>query len=115
VLLPLVKAGKIKALAVYSAERSPLLPDVPTTAELGLPDVVIESWYGVFLPAGTPKPVHGKLEKALFAVIALPTVKERLAASGMHGALDSAAFKARLAKDFPYWQDTIKKLGIKVE
>jgi tripartite-type tricarboxylate transporter receptor subunit TctC len=115
VLLPLVKAGKIKALAVYGAERSPLLPDVPTTAELGLPDVVMESWYGVFLPAGTPAPVHDKLEKALFAVIALPSVKERLAAGGMHGALGSAAFKARLAKDFPYWRDTIKKLGIKAE
>ncbi len=72
VLLPLVKAGKVTALAVYAAERSPLLPDVPTTAELGLPDVVMESWYGVFLPAGTPKPVHDKLEKALFAVVALP-------------------------------------------
>lgn len=115
VLLPLVKAGKITALAVYGAERSALLPDVPTTAELGLPDVVMESWYGVFLPAGTPKPVHDKLEKALFAVVALPSVKERLAAGGMHGTLDSAAFKVRLAKDFPYWRDTIKKLGIKAE
>ena len=75
----------------------------------------MESWYGVFLPAGTPKPVHDKLEKALFAVVALPSVKERLAAGGMHSALGSAAFKARLAKDFPYWQDTIKRLGIKVE
>lgn len=101
VLLPLVKAGKVTALAVYGAERSPLLPDVPTTAELGLPDVAMESWYGVFLPAGTPKPVHDKLEKALFAVVALPSVKERLAAGGMHGTLDSAAFKVRLAKDFP--------------
>ncbi|HEY1311206.1 MAG TPA: tripartite tricarboxylate transporter substrate binding protein [Pseudolabrys sp.] len=115
VLLPLVKAGKIKALAIYGAERSPLLPDVPTMAELGLPDVVMESWYGVFLPAGTPAPIHDKLEKALFAVIALPTVKERLAAGGMHGALDSAAFKARLAKDFPYWQATIQRLGIKAD
>src|SRR6185437_15445292 len=115
VLLPLVKAGKVKALALYGKERSPLLPDVPTTAELGLPDVVMESWYGVFLPAGTPKPVHDKLEKALFAVVALPSVKERLAAGGMHSALGSAAFKARLAKDFPYWRDTIKKLGIKAE
>ncbi|HZL41471.1 MAG TPA: hypothetical protein VFC45_14470, partial [Pseudolabrys sp.] len=63
----------------------------------------------------TPAPIHDKLEKALFAVIALPSVKERLAAGGMHGALDSAAFKARLTKDFPYWRDTIKKLGIKAE
>ena len=58
VLLPLVKAGKVKALALYGAERSPLLPDVPTTEELGLPDVVMESWYGVFLPAGTPAPMR---------------------------------------------------------
>ncbi len=79
VLLPLVKAGKVKALAVYGAERSPLLPDVPTTAELGLPDVVMESWYGVFLPAGTPAPMRDKLEKALFAVVAIPSVKERFA------------------------------------
>jgi tripartite-type tricarboxylate transporter receptor subunit TctC len=115
VLLPLVKAGKVKALAVYGTERSPLLPDVPTTVELGLPDVIMESWYGVFLPAGTPAPIHDKLEKALFAVIAIPSVKERLAAGGMHGALGSAAFKARMAKDFPYWKDTIARLGIKAE
>ena len=57
-----------------------------------------------------------KLEKALFAVIARADGQgERLAAGGMHGALDSAAFKARLAKDFPYWRDTIKKLGITAE
>jgi tripartite-type tricarboxylate transporter receptor subunit TctC len=113
VLLPLVKAGKVKALALYGAERSPLLPDVPTTAELGLPDVVMENWYGVFLPAGTPAPVRDKLEKALFAVVALPQVKERFVTNGMHGTLGSADFKARLAKEFPYWQDTIKKLDIK--
>ena len=112
VLLPLVKAGKVKALALYGAERSPLLPDVPTTAELGLPDVVMENWYGVFLPAGTPAPVREKLEKALFTVVALPAVKERFATQGMHGTLGSAAFKARLEKEFPYWQATVKKLGI---
>ncbi len=115
VLLPLVKAGKVKALALYGAERSPLLPDVPTTAELGLPDVVMENWYGVFLPAGTPAAVRDKLEKSLFTVVALPAVKERFASQGMHGTLGSAAFTARLAKEFPYWQATIAKLGIKAE
>ena len=49
------------------------------------------------------------------AVVALPAVKERFATQGMHGTLGSAAFKAHLAKEFPYWQDTIKKLGIKAE
>jgi tripartite-type tricarboxylate transporter receptor subunit TctC len=115
VLLPLIKANSVQALAIYGAERSPLLPEIPTTKELGLPDVVMESWYGVFVPAGTPPAAREKLEKALFAVIAVPSVKEKLANNGMHGALDSAAFKARLAKDFPYWQDTIKELGITAE
>jgi tripartite-type tricarboxylate transporter receptor subunit TctC len=113
VLLPLVKAGKVKAVALFGPERSSLLPDVPTTAELGLPDVVMENWYGVFLPAGTPADVRDKLEKALFEVVASPEVKERFAAQGMHGTLGSAAFKARLDKDFPYWQATLKKLDIK--
>jgi tripartite-type tricarboxylate transporter receptor subunit TctC len=115
VLLPLIKAGKVKALAVYGAQRSPLLPDVPTTAELGLPDVVMENWYGMFLPAGTPPAVHDRLEKALFAVVALPAIKERFATQGMYGTLGSAAFKARLAKEFAYWRETIAKLGIKAE
>jgi tripartite-type tricarboxylate transporter receptor subunit TctC len=115
VLLPLIKGNQVQALAVYGAERSPLLPEIPTTKELGLPDVVMESWYGIFVPAGTPPAAREKLEKALFATIAVPSVKEKLANNGMHGALDSAAFKARLAKDFPYWQETIKKLGITAE
>jgi tripartite-type tricarboxylate transporter receptor subunit TctC len=115
VLLPLVKAGSVKALALFGTERSPLLPDVPTTAELGLPGVVMENWYGIFLPAGAPPAVRDKLEKALFAVVALPAIKERFASNGMHGTLGSAAFKTRLAKEFPYWQDTIKKLGITAE
>ncbi len=114
-LLPLIKANSVQALAIYGAERSPLLPDVPTTAELGLPSVVMESWYGVFVPAGTPPRLREKLEQALFAVLNVPSVKEKLAANGMHGALGSAAFKARLSTDFPYWQDMIKKLGITAE
>lgn len=113
VLLPLVKAGKVKAVALFGPERSPLLPDVPTTAELGLPDAVMENWYGVFLPAGAPDAVREKLEKALFDVVAQPEVKARFAAQGMHGTLGSAAFKARLDKEFPYWQAMLKRLDIK--
>ena len=100
VLLPLVKAGSVKAVALFAAERSPLLPDLPTTKELGLPSVVMENWYGIFLPAGTPPPVRDKLEKALFAVIAMPSVKQRFADNGMHGTLGHAAFAARLSQEF---------------
>jgi tripartite-type tricarboxylate transporter receptor subunit TctC len=112
VLLPMVKAGKVKALALFAPERSPLLPDLPTTKELGLPGVVMENWYGVFLPAGTPAAERDKLEKALFAVVATPSIKERFATNGMHGTLGAKAFEARLAKEFPAWTVTIKKLGI---
>ncbi len=79
VLLPLVKAGSVKAVALFAGERSPLLPDLPTTKELGLPSVVMENWYGIFLPAGTPLPARDKLEKALDAVVAIPSIKQRFA------------------------------------
>ena len=112
VLLPLVKAGTVKALALFSPERSPLLPDLPTTKELGMPDVIMENWYGVFLPAGTPPQLRDKLEQALLAVAAIPSIKERFAENGMHGMLGHDAFVASLAKQFAAWPDKIKTLGI---
>ena len=112
VLLPLVRAGSVKALALFAAERSPLLPDLPTTKEAGLPNVVMENWYGVFLPAGTPAPVRDRIEQALFAVAALPAIKERFAENGMHGMLDHEGFAQRLVKEFNAWPDTIRRLGI---
>lgn len=115
VLLPLVQAGSVKALALFADQRSPLLPDLPTTTELGLPSVIMENWYGVFLPAGTPPQVRDKLEQALFAVIAIPAIKQRLAGNGMHGMLGHEAFADMLAKEFATWPDTIHKLGITAE
>jgi tripartite-type tricarboxylate transporter receptor subunit TctC len=112
VLLPMVKAGTLKALAIFAPERSPLLPDVPTTKELGLPSVVMQSWYGVFLPAGTPPAARDKVEQALFAVVNIPAIKQRLADNGMHDPLGHEAFAARLTKEFADWPAIIKKLGI---
>jgi len=112
VLLPLVQAGSVKALALFADQRSPLLPDLPTTAEFGLSSVIMENWYGVFLPAGTPPQVRDKLEQALFAVIAIPAIKQRLADNGMSGRLGHEAFAAMLAKEFATWPDTIHKLAI---
>lgn len=112
VLLPFVKAGTVTPIALFASERTPLLPDLPTTKELGLPSVVMESWYGAFLPAGTPASIRDKLEKALFAVVATPLVKARFAELGMHGTLGHEAFEARLKQDFAQWPGTITKLGI---
>src|ERR1700676_268651 len=110
VLLPLVKAGSVKALALFSQARSPLLPDLPTTTESGLPSVVMENWYGVWLPAGTPPPIRDKLEQALFAVVAIPAIKQRFADNGMHDMLGHAAFAALLKQEFADWPATIQKL-----
>ena len=112
ILLPLVKAGSVKPIALFAAERSPLLPDLPTTREFGLANVEIEDWYGIMLPAGTPPAARERLEQALFAVIALPSIKQRFAENGMHGTLGHEAFAARLAHEFAAWPATIQKLGV---
>jgi tripartite-type tricarboxylate transporter receptor subunit TctC len=115
VLLPLVKAGTVTPIALFASQRTPLLPDVPTTREVGLPSVVMESWYGAFLPAGTPAAIRDRLEQALFAVVATPLVKQRFAELGMHGTLGHEAFEARLKQDWAEWPQTITKLGITAE
>jgi len=115
VLLPLVKAGKVKALAVFSPERTPLLPDLPTTKEAGFPGMIMENWYGLLFPAGTPKDVRDRIERAALAVIASPAVKARFATDGTHGALDHDGFAAMLSKQFAEWPGRIKMLGISAE
>jgi tripartite-type tricarboxylate transporter receptor subunit TctC len=80
--LPHIQAGKLRALAVAGAQRSPALPDVPTLAEAGLPDAVVEPWFGVYGPAGLPAAVAQRLNKALADALADPAVKDKLLAAG---------------------------------
>jgi tripartite-type tricarboxylate transporter receptor subunit TctC len=115
VLLPLVDSHTVRPLALFGPARSPLLPDVPTTAELGYPQIVMENWYGVFAPAALPAPVRANLEKALLDVIAAPVVKERFDAVGLSAPMDGAGFAARLAGDIAYWGPAVRKLGINAE
>jgi tripartite-type tricarboxylate transporter receptor subunit TctC len=79
-VLPFIKAGKLRALAYANTERSPDLPDVPTFAESGLPDMVSGSWYSLAVPAGTPAAVVDKLAQALKTVQERPEFKKILAA-----------------------------------
>ncbi len=84
-LLPVVphaKAGRLYALAVTSGTRSPALPEVPTLKEVGYPDIELVQWYGVFVPARTPRAIIDKLNRDMNSVFNLPDVKERLAVSG---------------------------------
>ncbi len=111
-LLPQVKAGTLKPIAIYAQERSPLVPDVPTAKELGFPEMAIENWYGVFVPAGTPENIQASLEKAAMEIVASPTIRQQLQAAGMLGPKNRTAFRAALVKDFAYWGPAIKKYGI---
>jgi len=82
VLLPQVKAGKVKPIALGSRERVESLPDVPTTSELGLPQVEAENWYGLVAPAATPADVIAKLHKATVDAMKSPEVKDKLSSQG---------------------------------
>jgi tripartite-type tricarboxylate transporter receptor subunit TctC len=115
VLLPLVNSHAVRPLALFAPQRSPLVPEVPTTAELGYPQIVMENWYGVFAPAGLPASLRANLEKALLDVIAAPVIKERFDAGGLSAPMDGAGFAARLAADVAYWGPAVKKLGINAE
>src|SRR5436190_514466 len=107
--VPLVKDGKLRALAVTSKPRSPALPEVPTMAESGFPDVEGSSWAAVVVPAGTPKEIIAQLHRMIAGIVALPDIKERLAALGYQAIANTpdectAFFKAEMAK----WSKVIR-------
>jgi tripartite-type tricarboxylate transporter receptor subunit TctC len=114
--VPLVKEGKLLALAVSSKKRSPALPDVPTMTEAGYPDVTGESWFTVLVPAGTPKEIIIFLQREIAQAIAVPEMKERLTALGYEPvastpAESAAQFRAEIAK----WGKVIGEAGIKAQ
>jgi tripartite-type tricarboxylate transporter receptor subunit TctC len=115
VLEPQVKSGKLRALALFAKERSPLLPDLPTSAELGYPGMLMSNWYGMLAPAGTPAEATAALEKAMLEAMQSPAVAARLAAGGLQGTTDAKGFRARLESDVAFWGPQIKKLGISAE
>jgi tripartite-type tricarboxylate transporter receptor subunit TctC len=112
--VPLLKTGQIKGLAVTSKQRSPLAPDVPTVAELGLPKLEHENYFGVSGPAGLPKEVVDKLGKALGEVLGQPNVIERFKEQGITplklGPTDYAAYVSRQVTE---WAPAIKKADLK--
>jgi tripartite-type tricarboxylate transporter receptor subunit TctC len=81
-LVPHIQAGKLRALAVTSRKRSPLLPEVPTLAESGLPDYQAGSWYGIEAPTGTPRPIIDQLNALIVKALRQPDVARRLALEG---------------------------------
>jgi tripartite-type tricarboxylate transporter receptor subunit TctC len=114
VLLPHVQSGAIRALAVGSKTRAPALPNVPTLAELGLPQVEAENWYGMVAPAGTPPAIIAKLHAAIVGALRAPEVKERLSTQGAVLIGNSPEeFLAYIKAETAKWAGVVKSSGAK--
>ena len=112
--VPMVKAGQIRALAVTTRTRSPLLPDVPTVVELGWPQLVAENYFGVSGPAGLPKDVTDKLSKALAAIVADPAIVKRFEELGVTPVkMSQSEFAEFVVKQAQDWQPAIKAADLK--
>jgi tripartite-type tricarboxylate transporter receptor subunit TctC len=116
VLLPHIKAGTLRPIALGARQRAPTAPDVPTTAEVGMPDLLIENWYGMIAPAKTPDPIVAALNRIANEAIADPSVKEKLAAQGLTVAGDTPEhFRGFIDSEIRKWAKVISDAGVAIE
>jgi tripartite-type tricarboxylate transporter receptor subunit TctC len=113
VILPHIKAGSLKPIALGSPTRAPTAPDVPTTAEVGMPDLLIENWYGMIAPGGTPAKIIAELNRITNEAMADPGVKAKLADQGLTVAGDTPEhFRAFIESETKKWAKVIKDAGL---
>ena len=111
-----VQAGQLRALAVTSAARSPALPDVPTSAESGLPGFEVVQYYGLAAPAGTPRPIVERLNKELQVILKSDAIKQRLLTEGSELVTGTPEdYGANIHREEGKWATLVKKLGLKLE
>jgi tripartite-type tricarboxylate transporter receptor subunit TctC len=111
-----IQAGKLRAIAVTTAKRFPLLPDLPTIAESGYPSVVSDAWNGIVVPADTPKPIVARLNAEINAILKDPEVVKKMQAQGFDlvgGTPED--FGALMKADTDRWAPVIKQVGLKVD
>ncbi len=114
--MPQIKAGKLRALAITSAKRSPLLPEVPTLEESGVKDANVQSWQAVAAPKGLPADVKKRVHEAVLASINDPAIKPKLLELGFEVVLNTPEqFAAFQASEFSRWQKLITSRGIKAD
>jgi tripartite-type tricarboxylate transporter receptor subunit TctC len=114
--LPHVKAGKLRALGVTSAKRSPALPEVPTIAEAGVPGYDATSWFGILAPAGTPEPVVTRLQGAIVQALGEPEMRQRMADLGAEPVGDTPAeFGQFITAELAKWAKVVNDAGVKLE
>lgn len=116
-VLPQASGGRLRALAVSTRERSPLVPDLPGMKEAGLPDYNLEFWYGMFVPAGTPPGVVRKIYDATLVAMQQPAIKAALAREGTEVSLSTSPeqFAAFLVDDGKFWVNLVKTAKVKLE
>lgn len=115
-VMPHIKAGRLKPLAVTSAQRAPSLPDVPTMVEAGLPGFEAVSWIGALVPTGTPQPIVDKIHADLVAVLQMPEVKKQLGALGAVVVGNSPEqFAAWNRNEISKWSKAVKESGARID
>jgi len=114
--LPHIRAGRLRALAVTSAERQADLPDLPTIAEAGLPGFDVSAWFGLLVPAATPADAVRRLESETAKVLAMPAVRERLTQLGFQvDGRGAEGYRAFIRAEAERWTPVIRSLGIKAD
>jgi len=114
--IPQLKSGKVKAIAVTTAQRSSQLPQVPTFAEAGYPDINADTWLMIVAPKGAPAPVRERLEKTLARIVAMPAVKAELQAQGAEPSFAGAAASlAQIENELPLMRAIAQRANIKAE
>jgi tripartite-type tricarboxylate transporter receptor subunit TctC len=115
-VLPHIKNGRLRALGVTGKTRSPELPDVPTVDEAGVPGYVVNLWYGLLAPAGTPSAIVTRLASEVTRIVRAPEMRERLAAAGAEpGGGTPEDYAAVIRADTVLWTRVIREAGIKGE
>jgi tripartite-type tricarboxylate transporter receptor subunit TctC len=114
---PHVHAGRLRMLALMSAERSSAFPDVPTMREQGFPELEVETWYGVFAPAGTPKAIVNRLHADIVKAMQTPEVKAKLEGIGADGSVSRSPqeYAALVKADAERYARVIKDIGLKID
>src|SRR5437588_9717936 len=113
VILPHIRSGSLRPIALAAPARAPTAPDVPTTAEVGMPDLIIENWYGMIAPAGTPEKIVAILNRLANQAMADASVQQKLADQGLTVAGDTPEhFRHFIATETRKWADVIKHAGV---